>query len=987
MRLNKWFGWVSTASPYALPVGAAVRQVNCMSLIPGQLTVRGGSKLISKTDDRAITLWGYSVGSWQSEKIIGFTEKAKLLEFSGLGSDKPVTRTFDTDFSPDHPVNFSQGRRGEVYIYQGYGKRGMVIRGIGGAYSLVGLDAPDTAPVITKKGTIASYVARIDILDPGNGYHAAPVVTIGTSDTKATRQAKALARITSGRVGEVEVTDGGSGYTETPCVTFSAPEGSTITGSGVQAKLELADGAAKGDPETGVVYWQIVKFPYLFWLCLSGLKREGNGFILDAKGGKGTGAKAIMFLPDILLGSSQQSVGDIYCYNPNSDGTELTDLASQITIQVYDFGQGYGPDDDIYVEIPTAGAWGSSIGSTGGTIGPVCSVKGPCNLTAKGFTFNTPGCPDRLTVIDANPYKRRPLKATVSNPGSGYLLPPTFITDTGDTITTDINCKGEIISLRPDNPGKTYLFPPTILDETGGVGKARGLAIMRPLLRGKYQCYYRYVDDSVPKEQGGPIYSNLSPVTEIDCGEGCAGINWSYEPPTNPSLHVELWRTTADQATVLFRIAKIGGPDAFGSTLDNLSDYDLTNPDRPGFLGIPIVLSDGSLNANRFGVASTDFAVGVVFQDRTWLAVDTTGTRPNTLMYSEADEPEAVPEVNELILQTNLRDTDYITALIPYAGALIVAQSGHCHRLSFVNSPAIDATTSLIAYRGCLNQRCWDIYLGIAYMLDDLGLYSMDPQGNVEHLSSQLDSLFRSNPDPELQTIDFSKREWFFVRSDRNLGVIRIHVAFLGDTGKYPTRQIVYDPDSKSFWVERYPDTFSAAAEIRDDTGSLATIHAGGKGLYQFGNGLTDDGTPIEFSWKSGNFEFVTDRAKGGGQQNPRNVSVVYKPTKDSCTLNLEVFYNGSRQARANVVGRDRGIGFSHQEASTVAFVDMKIQPSQEAESHGIARALFAGKTLEDMAGSDTHVAIRLFGVQTDAGDVVVHSLDLQGVSVPGGDQ
>ena len=90
MRLNKWLGWSPNASPYALPAGAAVRQVNCMSLIPGQLTVRGGSKVISKSEDRATTLWGYSIGSGQTDKVIGFTESSKVVEFNGIGGGEPT---------------------------------------------------------------------------------------------------------------------------------------------------------------------------------------------------------------------------------------------------------------------------------------------------------------------------------------------------------------------------------------------------------------------------------------------------------------------------------------------------------------------------------------------------------------------------------------------------------------------------------------------------------------------------------------------------------------------------------------------------------------------------------------------------------------------------------------------------------------------------------------------------------------------------------
>ncbi len=42
IRISKWSGIVTAASPYILPAGGAVEQINAQSLIPGQLTVRGG---------------------------------------------------------------------------------------------------------------------------------------------------------------------------------------------------------------------------------------------------------------------------------------------------------------------------------------------------------------------------------------------------------------------------------------------------------------------------------------------------------------------------------------------------------------------------------------------------------------------------------------------------------------------------------------------------------------------------------------------------------------------------------------------------------------------------------------------------------------------------------------------------------------------------------------------------------------------------------
>lgn len=42
MRHNKWGGLVTNASPYAVPPGAAVEQVNLCTDVPGQLHTRGG---------------------------------------------------------------------------------------------------------------------------------------------------------------------------------------------------------------------------------------------------------------------------------------------------------------------------------------------------------------------------------------------------------------------------------------------------------------------------------------------------------------------------------------------------------------------------------------------------------------------------------------------------------------------------------------------------------------------------------------------------------------------------------------------------------------------------------------------------------------------------------------------------------------------------------------------------------------------------------
>lgn len=45
--IEKWAGLVTNASPYALPSGAAVTQVNLQILNPGQVRIRPGETVVS----------------------------------------------------------------------------------------------------------------------------------------------------------------------------------------------------------------------------------------------------------------------------------------------------------------------------------------------------------------------------------------------------------------------------------------------------------------------------------------------------------------------------------------------------------------------------------------------------------------------------------------------------------------------------------------------------------------------------------------------------------------------------------------------------------------------------------------------------------------------------------------------------------------------------------------------------------------------------
>lgn len=53
--IDKWAGLATNASPYSIPPGAAVTQVNLQSLVPGQLQVRPGMAAASWASHTAMS--------------------------------------------------------------------------------------------------------------------------------------------------------------------------------------------------------------------------------------------------------------------------------------------------------------------------------------------------------------------------------------------------------------------------------------------------------------------------------------------------------------------------------------------------------------------------------------------------------------------------------------------------------------------------------------------------------------------------------------------------------------------------------------------------------------------------------------------------------------------------------------------------------------------------------------------------------------------
>lgn len=1007
-------------------------------------------------------------------------------------------------FSANKPISCAQGRYGDLIIVQGGGVRPARWTG-GSTASDAGMDAPTTPPSILVGSAVKYYVARVDVNKGGACYNAPPVVSFsgsqsaggtvnygggganpfltinlgttppprGASEPYATsRPATALSYLSQASVAEIRVTDSGKYYSTPPAVSLSATHG---TGAVLEAVLD-APGSANdpnNNPKTGITQWEIIQAPpyneggaddkTIWYRAFNGrsevsatnnatLPKPDSGYFFPygitnwdasincnattalgpaqlAVSGTGNGVNARIRLT--FAGAQWACTGSYTWYRG------ARQLLSASPAQ---FGSGYDDNTTVVVRIRRGNEQSSN------------SAK---DIVLHGYTSGNPN------NTDAPGYSIKAIN--IVNGGSGYLVAPQlkFVSTSGfGAYATCTVTNGVITAVKLESGGGGYKTAPTIEVVSGG---AEAFAVARPHLRGKYQCYYRYVD-STPTSSGGPIPSVLSPVREVDTGNGSEYISWTVPPPSGRATHVELWRSTGNQAITLYRVATFNVSDVQGSQglvrLDDLTDDELRDPNRTHYAAMPIVLPNGELNAMRFVVPPSDKAAVVRFQDRFWYGVDTSGAAPNSILYSEVDEPESVPNTNEIVLQTNARDADQVQALIPFGSTLLIMQARHAYALTFARNPFLDAQVTPIAFRGCLNQRCWDIHNGVCYVLDQYGVYAITPGGEIDPISDPIDDAFRSQ-------IDFGKTTWPFVVVDAKTKTVRAFVAYKGDGASgYPSRVLCYCIQTKSWYVERYPHRISCGVQSLLANGDLRCVYGGDGGMFLLNEGRTDlargavvsvlltsggsgykrppkvtasGGTGAEFAailnsqgrvasiWvanpghgytsgslaitapedgagsaatatfvatsnaadtsmfpvfrlRTGSAEYTTDadRPKGGMGQ-ARDVSVSYRPQPASCELVLRMYYNQATFPRPASARRDRGRGFSFSPIDSGCRHDLGASTAKHASDDGVATALFASRTNEDVSG-DRSVAVEIIGARKNAEPVVIYDIEIKGV-------
>jgi len=851
----------------------------------------------------------------------------------------------------------------------------------------------------------SGQVVSISMATGGSGYTAPPSVTFSGGGGAG---AVGVAHMAGTQVESVVITNGGTGYTTPPTVTLTGNAvatanvytGGVIPASFVRSRfndLYVFDGMARGlrwDGSAGTMQPIGLQKPYkgpavtVASSAMSGyvdainVVSPGSGYstapTVTLTGGSPTTAavaraevssgrvigvtvsepgKGYTSAPSVAISASNASgatfsvgvVGSVRAMTVASGGTGYTSAPTVV------FSAGLSKANaTVTVTDGVVSAVELLSGGTGATTAVTASLSGGGGTGASlqvGMQFGVSA-------------------VTVTNGGTGYHVAPSvgFQADATDTISSAAEATaavsgGSITKVTVTNGG-SYSLTPTV---TLGDFTATATATISNTMRGKYKCAIRYID-STPEKFRGPVASSISELIEVDTGAGASTLTWTLaHAGLDDRVHaVELWRTTSDQGVLLFRVAKIlrSAGNFTGTYTDTFTDEQLIDVERDGYGLLPVTLPSGQLNARRFGVPPANYAVACMFQDRCWLAVDTTGEKPNTLYYSEVDEPESIPLENELVVQENAGDSDAVVALIPLGAFLIAAQSRHLYKLSYVAQPVLDASIMLAAHRGVLNSRCWDVMSGIAFIADSYGIYAFDGQQD-QPISLPVDNYFRDG------VIDFTKSALFFLRADTVTKTVRFF--YCNSTYSSPVRALCYSATNKAWWDEVYsvPVTASAPYAV---SGQQSVAYAAGGGFVRMA-GYSDLGTAIPYSMRTGNMQLTT----GDGA---RGISVLYTPTTADSTLSLSRHFNGSDTARNNAVAVDRGDGFVTSGSGPTSTLNMKLTRSSLGDASGVARAMFAGGVEERSAGSDRHIAIAMAGTQSSSGNApAIHAVVVEGAT------
>jgi hypothetical protein len=413
------------------------------------------------------------------------------------------------------------------------------------------------------------------------------------------------------------------------------------------------------------------------------------------------------------------------------------------------------------------------------------------------------------------------------------------------------------------------------------------------------------------------------------------------------------------------------------------------------------------------------------------------------IYFSEVDEPESVVPTVNCIIQDNTADADRNTAIAPMGAALFVYQSRHLYKVTFAKQPQIQANPTLVATRGCVNQRCWKQYEGDLYALDQNGAWRYSVGGGWEPISPNIQDIFRDGD------LDWSKSRWWWCELNAEEETIRWFVNYVDSGYAKPNRALCYHLRYKAWWTEQYAHELSGGCAIpmsgrmrllrggqneqiylsaegtRDGTTTTATHTATGgttttatgsslgstinasiaflsgsnKGLARritVNNGSTITFTPaltnavasgdrftvggIPWSMRTGLLPFPDSHdVEKAELAIQRGLRLVYEPTSDTQTLDVRLYRDHATTPSTNQIATNHGMGITTSAGSSDAVLDVSASRSSLGRDSGTKWLAIEEGRLDPATSHNRWAAWELRGVQI--GDrIEIYEIEALGV-------
>jgi hypothetical protein len=411
----------------------------------------------------------------------------------------------------------------------------------------------------------------------------------------------------------------------------------------------------------------------------------------------------------------------------------------------------------------------------------------------------------------------------------------------------------------------------------------------------------------------------------------------------------------------------------------------------------------------------------------------------NQALFSEQDEPESVPSTNTVTIQENTGDEDELTGVMPYGSVLYFLKERHIYGLTFVRQPIIDSSVQLIASRGCVNNRSWVLHEGMAYLLDELGIYRFDGRSPTT-ISEPIQDLFKDG------SLDWANKKWFFSGCDPVRSLIYFYGKFAADSSTRPKRALVWNTRTETWSVDKHVWEIGGGSIIRISNQARFLVGIENDIVLATGQGTSDVVAAVRGTATAGTTTTITDSTQawstnayadapvsvvagtnkgyqgrissntgtvltvtpamdaaadtttvyliGGIQWNwksglfefprteqwsKRSLRLVYSPTTNNNTLDASFFRNHEATAFNMRVAQNQGTGVTTGASSSRVVVDLKKTRSVLENDPGFKEFQFPGVT-DDRGQMARWMSMELLGAQgQDA--ITLYNVELEGVA------